>query len=216
MIILSAMMNLLTTLKTIADELDRLGLHMQADRVDATIIKYAQEMPPPPPAEDSSASPQNTKTQHKIAHTLLMKFKKLKDLYASYLPQLDYLGTDNISAVLTAFDQFLLVFEAVLRNKPGEIDNNDLQTFNGTLKRKETELKRSLSFRPTPLKLKVDKGNLYDPLAVLCESLKRQYDSGFKDLNPVVRRARSLQTAFSNVLQTASEQIAHSNLLDLG
>jgi len=215
------MMNSLYTLKSIADELDRLGLYHQADIVDRVLSKYAQVAPPSPvpapsPPIPTLPSPDTTlDAKYTIARTLFLKFKKLKQLYDDHLIQFEYLGTDNIRAILSAFDQFILVFEAVLRNKPTEVDNDDLQTFSGTLKRKEDEIERSLAFRPTPLKLKVDKGNFFDPLVVLCESLKRQYDGGLSELNPVVRRARALQNTFSNVLQSTSEQIAHSSLIDL-
>lgn len=228
------MMNSLNSLKLIANEFDRLGLSLQADRIDAILVRLAQapapavdpagvpppapmtppvDMGPPPAIKDPAKSKENNKWRM-VRSTYLM-FRKLRDLYAVYLPKLDYFGEDNIKAVFSAFDQLLALFQAVLRDKPLDINNNDIQDYNGRLKRIENELKRSTQMRLTPIKAKVDKFLIYEELEGLVDKLERHYDTGLSDLNPVVRKARALRNTFANVIQSVSEQIAHADLIEL-
>ena len=48
---------------------------------------------------------------------------------------------------------------------------------------------------------------------MMMRKIERNHDEGLSELQPVVRKARSIRDSFANVIQQTSEQIAHSDLI---
>jgi len=81
------------------------------------------------------------------------------------------------------------------------------------MKNLQTELDRQKKMKVTPVKVKIDKFLFYDELELLVKKIERHYDSGLKELQPVLRKARAVRDAFANIIQEVTEQIAHADLI---
>ena len=230
-------MQYLDSLKEIANELDQQGLMHQADRIDSYLRKIAQEAMPADPmaaplpadpmlepapemasesAQDAPSSPAQKAVDEKTARLTFLMFKKLQDVYVKHLPDFDYFGKENIKIIQSSFDHLTNLMKTVLRGKTAEYDIDSLSNYSAHLHNIERELERSKKMKITPAKVKIDKFYLYEELEVLVRKLERLYNKGeFPELNPVMKKARSVRDAFANVIKQTSEQIANTDLIEI-
>ena len=223
-------MDYINKIKQIADRLDKQGLYKQADLLDKYLIKLAQmaqaaplapapteqvqpAMASPPPIPPT---PIDTKkaSQEKLSRTTFLMLSDLRDFYVKNLPNLKYLGEDNIKTIQVAFDQLVTMYKTLLRNTGKEYCHKTTDNYDSYLNKIQKELDRSKNMKLTPMKVKIDKFLLYNELEILVKRIENHYDGGLKELQPVLKKARAVKDAFSNVIQNISEEVAHADLID--
>jgi len=172
-------------------------------------IPSAMVSPPPltPPHSGKDA-------KEKLSRTTYLMLSDLRDFYAKNLPDLRYLGEDNIKTIQVAFDQLITMYKTLLRNTSKEYDHKTIDNYGSYLSKIQKELDRSKKMKLTPIKVKIDKFLLYNELGVLVKRIENHYDDGIKELQPVLRKARAVKDAFANVIQNISEEVAHADLIE--
>jgi hypothetical protein len=203
-------MDLLTKIKAIADDLDSKGFLKQADILDFYLKSYAQVA-----ADD----PQTTETSKEnpalvLSHTTFLMLAELRDFYSKNLPKFKYFGEQNIKTLQSAIDQLTAMYRVLLRNMSPDFDKEALSKYETHLKGLQSEVDRSKEMKLTPIKVKVDKFLLYDEFEMIMRKIERHYDAGIRELQPVLKKARSIRDAFANIIQQTSEEIAHADLIE--
>lgn len=230
-------MDYIDELKDIADQLDRQGLLKQANLLDKYIYKIAQTPPPADPtAEDPAAlapagddptaeitedpvtdlstSDEDKEAKEKISRTTFLMLSELRDFYARNLMDFKYLGEDDLRTLQAAFDQLVTMYRVLLRNVNKEFDKHAVNSYKTHLQKLQSEVDRSKKMKLTPIKVRVDKFLLHNEFEILLKKIERHYDGGLKELQPVLRKARAVRDAFSNIIQRTSEEVAHADLIE--
>jgi len=227
-------MNYIDQLKELANQLDRQGMYKQANLIDKYLFRFAQNAPALPaetapeatPVEQSLAplpttalevelSPEDEKkVNEKLARATFMMMSELRDFFAKNLNDFKYFGEDNVKTIQAAIDQMMAIFRVVLRNTTSDYDREAVNMYEAHLKSLQKEVDRSKKMRLTPTKVKIDKFLLYNEFEMMMKKIERLYDSGVKELQPVLKKARAIRDAFGNVIQQTSEEIAHADLIE--
>lgn len=211
-------------LKQLADELDRRGFTKQANVIDKCLISIAQMAPAIDPALTSTApeplATNSTKVEdkqlekEKLARTNFLIFEELRDFYSKNLDKFKYFGEDNINTLQAALDQLYSIYRVVLRQSTKEYNRNAIVSYEAYLKQLQQEVDRSAKMKLTPAKVKIDKFLLYDELDMMTRKIERNHDDGIVELQPVLKKIRSVRDAFANIVKQTSEQIAHADLIE--
>lgn len=222
-------------LKQIADMLDTKGFIKQANTIDKYLISIAQNAPAtdptlgttPAPAEQASSMMQPPalapasvpkidpkKENEKLARTNFLMFDELRDFYSKNLPKFSYFGEDNINTLQAAIDQLFAIYRVTLRSIAKEYNHNALSAYEAHIVQLQQEVDRSTKMKLTPAKVKIDKFLLYDELDMMMKKIERNHDQGIAELQPVLKKIRSVRDAFANIIKQTSEQIAHSDLIE--
>jgi hypothetical protein len=106
------------------------------------------------------------------------------------------------------------MYQVLLRNTSKQYDQEALVTYEQHLQNLQKEADRSKKMKLTPIKVKIDKFLLYNEFEIILKKIERHYDAGLKELQPVLKKARSVRDAFSNIIQQTSEEIAHADLIE--
>lgn len=171
-------------------------------------------MPEASAAPEGMSSEDKRKVNEKLARATFMMMSELRDFFAKNLDGFKYFGEDNIKTIQAAIDQMMSVFRVVLRNMTSDYDREAVATYESHLKNLQKEVDRSKKMRLTPTKVKIDKFLLYNEFEMLMKKIERHYDSGLKELQPVLKKARAIRDAFGNIIQQTSEEIAHADLIE--
>lgn len=214
-------MDYFQNLKEIADRLDRVGLLRQANRIDVFLVSLAQFAPAlDAPPEDTSkeslvAAPTKDprKELEKLGRTTFRQFDVLKEFYTKNLKDFRYFGDENIKVLQAAIDQMYAIYRVVLREFTQDYDHGVVERYEAHLAQLQKEVDRSKMMKLTKAKVTIDKFLLYDELEMMMRKIERNHDEGLSELQPVVRKARSIRDSFANVIQQTSEQVAHSDLI---
>lgn len=236
-------MDYINEIKDIADQLDRRGLLKQANLLDKYLYKIAQEAPPAAPAEDPTAAPAEDPlaggadpladdpladmggdepeeedpyqdTKEKMSRTTFLMLSELREFYSRNLSDFMYFGETDIKTLQAAFDQLVTMYRVLLRNVGKQFNKGAVDRYDAHLKKLQKEVDRSKKMKLTPIKVRVDKFLLYNEFEILLKKIERHYDSGLKELQPVLRKARAVRDAFSNMIQRTSEEVAHADLIE--
>lgn len=218
-------MTYIDQLKQIADSLDRRGLLKQADIVDKILYKIAQspgDMQPMQKQEEvelevpksTVSDPESKEQLEKLARTTYLMLNELRDFFARNLPSFGYFGDDNIKTLQSAIDHLTGMYRVLLRNISQQYSKDALKNYESHLKSLQKEVDRSKTMKLTPVKVKVDKFLLYNEFELLYKKIERHYDKGLRELQPVLRKARSIKDAFANIIQQTSEEVAHADLIE--
>ncbi len=159
-------------------------------------------------------SDESRETKEKMARTTFLMLSDLRDFYVRNLQDFQYFGEDNIKTLQAAFDQLVTMYKVLLRNIPKHYNEDATRTYDKHLKNLQKEVDRSKKMRLTPVKVKIDKFLLHNEFEILLRKIERHYDDGLKELQPVLRKARSVRDAFSNIIQQTSEEVAHADLIE--
>lgn len=221
-------MDYFQNLKEIADQLDRLGLLKQANRIDSYLVSLAQLAPaleappeaaqaptptPPPTPKAPSKAKDPRKELEKLGGTTFRQFDVLKEFYTKNLKDFHYFGDENIKVLQAALDQMYAIYRVVSRDFTQDYDHGTVEKYEAHLEHLQKEVDRSKLMKLTKAKATIDKFLLYDEFEMMMRKIERNHDEGLSELQPVVRKARSIRDSFANVIQQTSEQIAHSDLI---
>jgi hypothetical protein len=212
-------MNYIDRIKHLADLLDRNGFIKQADLLDRKLQVIAQaaqsDMTPNPLASEAPLSlPSNNEDLEVLSRTTFLMLEELRDFFAHNLSKFKYFGENNIKILQSAFDQLTTMYKTLLRNVSQEYDKQQLASYEQHLRKLQKEVDRSITMKLTPIKVKVDKFLLYNEYEHLLKKIERHYDAGLRELQPVLKKARSVREAFANIIQQTSEEIAHADLIE--
>ena len=222
-------MNYVHKIKLIADQLDKRGFYKQADLLDKYLIKLAQTataapLPPmpteqvqptmAPPVPSAPKEDTSKKEKESLSRTTYLMLDDLRDFYIKNLPDLKYLGDNNIKTLQAAFDQLVTMYKTSLRNTSKEYCHKTIDNYDSYLNKIQKELDRSKKMKLTPMKVKIDKFLLYNELEILIKRIENHYDDGVRELQPVLKKARAVKDAFANIIQNISEEVAHADLID--
>lgn len=222
-------MNYVHKIKLIADQLDKRGFYKQADLLDKYLIKLAQTaaaapLPPmpteqvqptmAPPVPSAPKEDTSKKAKESLSRTTYLMLDDLRDFYIKNLPDLKYLGDNNIKTLQAAFDQLVTMYKTLLRNTSKEYCHKTIDNYDSYLSKIQKELDRSKKMKLTPMKVKIDKFLLYNELEILIKRIENHYDDGVRELQPVLKKARAVKDAFANIIQNISEEVAHADLID--
>jgi len=224
------------SLKQIADMLDKKGFIKQANAIDKYLVSIAQFAPavepapappaspapapstPPPSAPSLSLPPvakeDPKKENQKLARTNFLMFDELRDFYSKNLVHFSYFGEDNVNTIQAAIDQLFSIYRVVLRKVTKEYNHEALSAYEAHLVQLQREVDRSLKMKITPAKVKIDKFLLYDELDMMMKKIERNHDQGVLELQPVLKKIRSVRDAFANIIKQTSEQVAHADLIE--
>ena len=232
-------MDYIDEIKKLADRLDRRGFIKQANLLDKHLISLGQTAPATPeeaselgapeaapeaPAEmpdldlgapEEKKEDEGRETNEKLARTTFYQLKSLRDFFARHLPHFAYLGEENIKTIQSAIDQLLTMYRVLLRNISRDFNKSMVENYEAHLKTLEVEVERSRKMKLTPTKVKVDKFIFYDEFEIILNKIERHYDSGLRELQPVLRKARAVRESFVNVIQQTSEEVAHADLIEV-
>jgi hypothetical protein len=205
-------------IKEIANQLDLQGLVKQADLLDKYLLVYAQNTPAVPAPTPDLSIPTEPTIENKdlgyLSRTTFLMLSELRDFYVRNLPEFRYFGEANLKILQAAFDQLTTMYQVLLRNTSKQYDQEALATYEQHLQNLQREVDRSKKMKLTPIKVKIDKFLLYNEFEIILKKIERHYDAGLKELQPVLKKARSVRDAFSNIIQQTSEEIAHADLIE--
>jgi len=220
-------------LKQLADLLDQKGFAKQADIIDNCLRKIAQDAPalpplPDQPADQASAPPPATPlstsvlptddkesdTQEKISRTTFLMLQALREYFVRHLADFHYFGNDNIKTIQAAIDQLLTMYRVLFRQKSQKFSTSQLESYRAYISKLDKEAERSKKMLLSPAKVKIDKALFYDPISNMVNKIERLHDGGIVELQPVLKKARSVREAFGNIIERTSEQIAHMDLIE--
>jgi hypothetical protein len=205
-------MNYIDQIKHLADLLDRNGFIKQADLLDRKLQILAQVSPTAEPEPEIASS--GNEDLAMLSRTTFLMLEELRDFFAHNLPKFRYFGDNNIKILQSALDQLTTMYKTLLRNVSQQYDKQQLATYEQHLRKLQKEVDRSSTMKLTPIKVKVDKFLLYNEYEILLKKIERHYDAGLRELQPVLKKARSVREAFANIIQQTSEEIAHADLIE--